>query len=139
MLPMRSAAPAILIVDDDDDVRALAVAILHDAGFRPIPATSGDSAMMMMLSGLTADLLFTDIVMPGELDGFSLAYEAKLIQPDIKVIYTTGFTDIFVDKLDRYVPGTMLKKPYRPAILAAEVMRALSEPHHHGAQATQQA
>jgi DNA-binding NtrC family response regulator len=121
----------VLVVDDDDDVRALAVAILHDAGYRPIPATSGDAAMMMLNSGLVVDLLFTDIVMPGDLDGFSLAYEARLIYPEIKVLYTTGFAEISADKLGRYVAGPMLKKPYRPATLASEVMRALSETHYH--------
>src|SRR5438477_4039855 len=101
----RAVSPTVLVVDDDDDVRALAVSILHDAGFRPIPATSGDTAMMMLQSGLTVDLLFTDIVMPGELDGFSLAYEATLIHPEIKILYTTGFAEISADKLGRYVAG----------------------------------
>src|SRR3954453_4340576 len=123
-LMQRAASPTVLVVDDDDDVRALAVAILHDAGFRPIPATSGDTAMMMLQSGLTVDLLFTDIVMPGELDGFSLAYEATLLHPDIKVLYTTGFADISADRLGRYVAGPMLKKPYRGGELAGEVMRS---------------
>jgi DNA-binding NtrC family response regulator len=134
---MSTAFPTILVVDDDDDVRALAVAILHDAGYRPIPATNGDAAMMMMQSGLTVDLLFTDIVMPGDLDGFSLAYEAKLLHPDIKVLYTTGFAEISAGKLGRYVEGPMLKKPYRPATLASEVMRALGEAHRYEGYAAQ--
>jgi CheY-like chemotaxis protein len=117
----------VLVVDDDEDVRSLAVATLHDAGYRSLPAPNGDIALSMLQSGLTIDLLFTDIVMPGGLDGFTLAYEAKLIQPDIKILYTTGFTNLSARGLARSVPAKMVNKPYRPSQLATEVMRALSE------------
>ena len=115
----------ILVVDDDDDVRALAVSILHDAGYRAIPAGSGDIALNLLHGGLCVDLLFTDIVMPGELDGFALAYEAKQIYPDMKILYTTGFSGFSASKAPIY--GKILNKPYRPSVLASEVMRLLGE------------
>src|SRR5918912_442377 len=115
----------VLVVDDDDDVRALAVSILHDAGYRAIPAASGDIALNLLLGGLCIDLLFTDIVMPGELDGFALAYEAKQIYPDMKVLYTTGFSGFSASKAPIF--GKILSKPYRPSTLASEVMRLLGE------------
>jgi DNA-binding NtrC family response regulator len=127
---MYGPSSTVLVVDDDDDVRALAVAILHDAGFRAIPATNGDAALTMLQNGLVVDLLFTDIVMPGGLDGFSLAYEARQVQPDIQVLYTTGFTSLPKEVMKR-VPGRMLPKPYRPGVLASAVMETLSEPYYH--------
>ena len=127
---MYGTSATVLVVDDDDDVRALAVAILHDAGFRPIPASNGDAALTMLQNGLVVDLLFTDIVMPGGLDGFALAYEARQVQPDIQVLYTTGFTSLPREVMKR-IPGKMLPKPYRAGVLASAVMEALSEPYYH--------
>src|SRR5919112_87876 len=122
---MNISAASVLVVDDDDDVRALAVAILHDAGYRALPAANGDAALTLLQNGLVIDLLFTDIVMPGELDGFRLAVEARRIQPDIKIVYTTGFAGFPARISGQVVTAPMLKKPYRPAELASEVMRAL--------------
>lgn len=124
---MHAPAATVLVVDDDDDVRALAVAIMHDAGYRALPAANGDSALTLLQNGLAIDLLFTDIVMPGELDGFRLAVEARRIQPDLKILYTTGFSDFPARISGQIVKAPMLKKPYRPATLAAEVMRALDQ------------
>jgi DNA-binding NtrC family response regulator len=132
---MNSAAPTVLVVDDDDDVRALAIAILHDAGYRALPALNGDTALTLLQNGLAVDLLFTDIVMPGELDGFRLAAEARRIQPGIKVLYTTGFSDFPARISGQVVAAQMLRKPYRPAMLAREVMRALEESERSAAHA----
>jgi CheY-like chemotaxis protein len=122
---MNLPAASVLVVDDDDDVRALAVAILHDAGYRALPAANGDAALTLLQNGLLVDLLFTDIVMPGELDGFRLALEARRIQPDMKIVYTTGFAGFPARISGQVVAAPMLKKPYRPAELASMVMRAL--------------
>jgi CheY-like chemotaxis protein len=122
---MNLPAASVLVVDDDDDVRALAVAILHDAGYRALPAANGDAALTLLQNGLAVDLLFTDIVMPGELDGFRLAVEARRIQPEIKIVYTTGFAGFPARISLQVVPAPMLKKPYRPAELASVVMGAL--------------
>jgi DNA-binding NtrC family response regulator len=122
---MNVPAATVLVVDDDDDVRALAVAILHEAGYRALPAANGDTALTLLQNGLIVDLLFTDIVMPGELDGFRLAVEARRIQPDIKLLYTTGFSGFPARISSQLVEAPLLKKPYRPATLAAEVMRVL--------------
>jgi DNA-binding NtrC family response regulator len=124
---MDAPATTVLVVDDDDDVRALAIAILHDAGYRALPATNGDAALTLLYGGIAVDLLFTDIVMPGDLDGFRLAVEARRIRPELKILYTTGFSDFPARISGQVVEAPMLKKPYRPAALASEVMRALDE------------
>jgi CheY-like chemotaxis protein len=126
---MSRHSATVLVVDDDEDVRSLAVTILHDAGYRALPAPNGDIALAMLQGGLTVDLLFTDIVMPGGLDGFTLAYEARQIQPDIAILYATGFSNLSARGLARSVPAKLLNKPYRPSTLAAEVMKALSDNH----------
>lgn len=124
---MNLPAASVLVVDDDDDVRALAVAILHEAGYRALPASSGDAALTLLRNGLAIDLLFTDIVMPGELDGFRLAIEARRIRPDLKIVYTTGFAGFTSRITAQMIPAPMLKKPYRPGELASAVMRALED------------
>ena len=130
MQPMDAFPPTILVVDDDDDVRALAVSILHEAGYRALPAANGDVALTLLKGGLAVDLLFTDIVMPGELDGLALAYEARRIDPYIKILYTTGFSGFPRSGSSAPLLGKVLSKPYRPAMLATEVMRLLNEPFH---------
>jgi CheY-like chemotaxis protein len=128
MQPMDAFSPTILVVDDDDDVRALAVSILHEAGYRALPAANGDVALTLLKGGLVVDLLFTDIVMPGELDGLALACEARRIDPSIKILYTTGFSGFPRSGSAAPLLGKVLSKPYRPAMLATEVMRLLNEP-----------
>ena len=71
----------------------------------------------MLQNGLVVDLLFTDIVMPGGLDGFSLAYEARQVQPDIQVLYTTGFTSLPKEVMKREVAPELLKVSMCPDLI----------------------
>lgn len=84
---------AVLLVEDELLVRELASEDLHDAGFDVTAATHGDEALGYLREGRRFDLLFTDIRMPGETDGWQLAREAKQLLPDIRVIYATGLGD----------------------------------------------
>ena len=81
---MDAAEKTILVVDDDADVRELAVTLLEAVGYRILQAASADAAYRLLLErpGLHIDLLFTDIVMPGSLDGIDLAEKAQALQGD---------------------------------------------------------
>src|SRR3979490_1683550 len=77
-------------VEDDDAVREFAVHVLRDRGYAVIEAVNGGVALVLLEQDLPIDLLFTDIVMPGEPDGVALAERAKELRPNLRVLYTTG-------------------------------------------------
>ena len=126
---MTEPANTILVVDDDRDVRELAIAVLEDAGYRVLEAASGDEAHRLLLAhpDLRIDLLFTDIVMPGHLDGIDLANEARALRPELKVLYATGFADLVRDHRDAELHGLVLAKPYRPGELQRAVGALIDE------------
>jgi CheY-like chemotaxis protein len=106
----------VLVVDDDDDVRDLAVAILEGSGYRVLAAAGGEEALRALAVDDAVDVLFTDVMMPG-LDGFALARRAQALRPELRVVYASGY-------FAGVVPAVpMLPKPYRPAQLAAEIGR----------------
>src|ERR1700731_2905973 len=92
---MAPGDKAILIVEDDDDVREIAASLLEAAGYRIFEANNADAAYRLLRDhpDLRIDLLFTDVVMPGRLDGISLAEAARLLRPELKVLYASGFVD----------------------------------------------
>jgi CheY-like chemotaxis protein len=100
----------ILLVEDEMLVRELAFEDLTDAGHEVTTAGSGDEALGILRGGQAFDVLFTDIRMPGAIDGWELAAEAKQIVPGLKVVYATGLND----DTGRLQQGErMLTKPYR--------------------------
>jgi CheY-like chemotaxis protein len=118
-------ANTILVVEDDRDVRELAITVLEAAGHRVLEAASGDDAYRLLLAhpDLRIDLLFTDIVMPGRLDGIDLGNEARTLRPQLKVLYATGFANLVREHREEELRGLVLTKPYRPG----ELLRAISE------------
>jgi CheY-like chemotaxis protein len=115
----------ILVVEDDDDVREFAVDVLREKGYHVLEAVNGGVALVLLEQDLPIDLLFTDIVMPGEPDGVALAERAKKLRPDLRVLYTTGFAA--AGRFDRrVVHGKVLGKPYRPSQLTSEVENLLA-------------
>ena len=127
---MIEPANTILIVEDDRDVRELAIAVLEDAGYRVLEAASGDEAHRLLLAhpDLRIDLLFTDVVMPGQIDGIDLAGAARALRPGLKVLYTTGFADLVRRHGDAALHGMVLHKPYRPGELQRAVSALIDEP-----------
>jgi CheY-like chemotaxis protein len=117
--------PLILVVEDDDDVRKFAARVLRDRGYRVIEAVNGGVALLLLQQGLPIELLFTDIVMPGEPDGVTLAERAKELRPDLRVLYATGFAG--TDRFEGHaVHGKVLSKPYRARQLTSEVEQLFS-------------
>ena len=83
---------SILVVEDDDDVRAYTVEILRELGYRVLEAHDGPSALRLIeRQDRLIDLMFTDVVMPG-MSGRELADRARAVQPELKVLYTSGYT-----------------------------------------------
>ena len=117
----------ILVVDDDREVREVALAVLEAAGCRVIEAVSGDDAHRFLLAhpDLRIDVLFTDVVMPGRLDGIEMANAARLLRPGLRVLFTSGFPNLVRDHADKEIRGQVLRKPYRAAELVGAILRLL--------------
>jgi signal transduction histidine kinase len=105
-------AETILVVEDDESLRHYAVEILSELGYRVLDAPNGATALKI-LETESVDLLFTDIVMPGGMDGRELAQAASRRWPKLKVLYTTGYTRNAIVHHGRLDPGVhMIGKPY---------------------------
>jgi len=105
---MAQASGRILFVEDDPLVREAVVSALEDAGFDVVVAPSGDRALAMIENGLDADVVFSDIVMPGQVSGIDLAALLRERRPGLPVVLATGYTD-----QRAVVPGVqVLAKPY---------------------------
>jgi PAS domain S-box-containing protein len=83
----------ILVVEDDEHVRATTADMLADLGYRVLRARDADAAMVIIESGTSIDLLFTDVVMPGALGARELARKAQQRLPGLPVLFTSGYTD----------------------------------------------
>ena len=122
---MAERRTVVLVVDDDDQVLDVAAIILTSLGYHVIPATNPEAALEIIKYYRGIDLLMTDIVMPGPLDGWELARRAKQLRPDLGVVYTTGFADAALDDEARPGLGPLLPKPWRPDQLVGLVQRTL--------------
>ena len=107
-------------------VRDHVVAQLRDLGYRVTEASSGPAAYETIKRMSDIDLLFTDVVMPGGMNGRKLAEAAVELRPGLKVLYTSGYTENAIIHHGRLDPGVhLLSKPYRRRDLAAKVRKAL--------------
>ena len=116
----------VLIVDDEVDLVDIADAVLSDLGYRTCRANNSDEALAILTDRSDIDLLLTDVVMPGSMDGFALAARAVELRPGIKVVLASGFTGkIMGDDVDPALVETLLAKPYRDQDLAKRVRMTL--------------
>jgi CheY-like chemotaxis protein len=126
-LEPKSVGETILLVEDDILVRTYASGMLNSLGYKVIEAGDGRTAYEMIKSGQAFDLLFTDVVMPGGMTGKQLADKARLIRPDLKVLYTSGYTESVSLNEGRLDSGELLlSKPYKLSELAQKIRLALA-------------
>jgi PAS domain S-box-containing protein len=116
----------ILLVEDNDGMREIAEAQLRALGYEVATAPGAADALALLRSDRRIDLLLTDIVMPGGLDGRELALRAREVRPHLKVLFTSGFTEAAIaSSIQRDFGGAMISKPYRHADLAKRVRTML--------------
>ncbi|HEY6434820.1 MAG TPA: response regulator [Acetobacteraceae bacterium] len=119
-----TGSETVLIVEDNPEVLELAVAAISDLGYRVITAGNGPAALEILHREPHVDLLFSDIVLPGGMDGFELVRKARLIRGGLKVLMTSGYAN--TDRPHQQRPNvSVLQKPYRLAELADQVRFAL--------------
>ncbi|MHB2242111.1 hybrid sensor histidine kinase/response regulator [Pseudomonas monsensis] len=115
----------ILVVEDNEAVRASAVELLREEGYRVLTAGHGDAAMQMLLEGVEVDLIFTDVVMPGLIKSSDLFAWAKVQTPPVAVLFTSGHTRDIISRNHQLSPDThLLGKPYSPEAML-QMIRAV--------------
>ncbi len=127
-LPLPGGTESIVVVEDNADVRAMVAARVKSLGYRVVEAESGDAALALLEARAAEfDLVITDIVMPGEVDGLSLARIAHERWPGLAVLLTTGFAPVVEDGSEgKAVEFEILHKPYRKADIARAIRTALA-------------
>lgn len=116
----------ILLVEDNNDVRAAAVTMLGELGYTVIEAVNADRAMVILETGQDFDLLFTDVVMPGTATASELADRVGELKPDVPVLFTSGYAQEFLmhdGSLD--VGIQLLGKPYTQVVLSQKIREVL--------------
>ena len=116
--PPEPAAPRkqkILVVEDQEAVRAVACGFLEDFGYDVVEAEDGLQALAKLQENPDVDLMFSDVVMPGGLNGFDLAQAARGIRPELKVVHTSGYPKgaMVHQEEPRFREGFIIMKPYR--------------------------
>lgn len=107
---MNSTKPVVLFVEDEPLLRLVVADELREAGFEVLEAGDGGTALDVLATQPGVDLLFTDIRMPGGLNGWDIAEKARALLPSLPVIYATGFSE---DAPRVVAGGRLFKKPYR--------------------------
>lgn len=125
--PVVGGSETVLVVEDDEAVRATAVDMLTTLGYRVLKANDASAALTVIDSGVHIDLLFTDVVMPGPLRSPELARKAKERLPALAVLFTSGYTEnaiVHGGRLDRGVE--LIGKPYAKESLARKIRHVLA-------------
>ena len=117
----------ILVVEDDPLVRSYVLTQIRSLGYRTLSASNGLEALAVLRGPEQIDLLFTDVIMPGAINGRELSIEASGLRPGLKVLFTSGYTENAIDHDGRLDHGVqLLKKPYRRSDLASMLRIALT-------------
>ena len=129
--PVVGGNETVLVVEDDPQVQETVVALLKGLGYTVLKASDGQSALSIIHSGMPIDLLFTDVVMPGDLRSPELARLAKQALPALAVLFTSGYTQNAIVHGGRLDAGVeLLSKPYRREDLARKLRYLLANRQH---------
>jgi CheY-like chemotaxis protein len=118
---VRHSKPTVLVVEDELLMRMNAVTLVEEAGFEALEATNADEAIAILEARKDIRIVFTDINMPGSMDGLKLAHAIRRRWPPIELILTSGDLQIEAEKFPSR--GRFLSKPYGPT----ELRSALNE------------
>jgi signal transduction histidine kinase len=125
-VPAATAHETILVVEDDEDVRANSVDSLRELGYRVVEAADGAAALRLIETDGSVRLLFTDVGLPGGMNGRQLADQARHLKPGLKVLFTTGYARNAIIHHGRLDPDVeLIAKPYTYAALAKKIRTVL--------------
>jgi CheY-like chemotaxis protein len=121
----------VLVVDDEADLLEIAHAYLTEMGYSALRADNAASALNALALHKEIDLMLTDIIMPGGMNGVELAEKARELSPGLKVIYSSGYpSDALIERNGTRIDGPMLRKPYHRADFEAIIQRTMGENRH---------
>ncbi len=125
--PAPARRPKILVVEDQEAVRAVACGFLEDFGYEIVEAGDGFQALSVLQEHDDIDLMFSDVVMPGGMNGFDLAQAALSLKPNLKIVHTSGYPKGAMVHQDepRFKSGFIIMKPYRREELQKIIKDAL--------------
>ena len=128
--PLREPASGngrVLVVEDNAELRSVPVQVLRDQGYEVLEAGSGPEAVGLLETEEAFDLLFTDVILPCGMTGVEIAETARRLQPDIRVLYTTGYAENALVRDGRLGSDSpLIEKPYRRGTLIAKVRALLN-------------
>ncbi len=119
----EAGPPLVLVVDDDPCVRAVGADILADAGFTVLEACDATEALQILAANPEISVVFSDVEMPGALDGVALASRASELCPGIGIVLTSGGREI--DRANIPRNGLFVRKPYSGAVLLRQIADAM--------------
>ena len=114
----------ILIVEDNDELRELATQLVEGLGYSVCSASTGAEAMATLAQDPKIDILFTDVLMPGGMNGFELALEIRRTRPEIAILVTSGFPGNLLPSAQQHGGFEIIPKPFTQVDLAAAFARA---------------
>ncbi len=121
--PVAASTPTILVVEDDVLIRTVVAAYLRDCGFDVVEAGDAGEAIRVLQSEIRIDIVFSDVNMPGDMDGFGLAQWIRHERPRLQIILTSGTARTAGDLCEH---GPFLDKPYDHAELERQIRAALA-------------
>lgn len=124
--PAGKLPPVVLVVEDETLLRMLAVEVVEEAGFTAVEAADADEALILLALRADITMLFTDIDMPGSMDGLKLAHAVRDRWPSIKIIVVSGKQRL--QSYDLPTNSCFFGKPYRISALVAELRSMVGAP-----------
>jgi PAS domain S-box-containing protein len=122
-----TGSETVLVVEDNPNVRATVKRQLTSLGYGVLEVENAEQALDAIRAGSGFALMLTDVVMPGGMNGYELALEAEKIRPEIKVVFTSGYTDLAAHGLRAGRKGPLLSKPYSKRDLGRTIRAALDD------------
>jgi PAS domain S-box-containing protein len=128
----NSSAPAfesglrVLVVEDENVVRAIALDLFREYGFTAVPASNAAAARDILANGGHFDLLFSDVVMPGSMNGIELARYVRAHYPHMSILLTSGYTAISGSQMSTPTEFAFIRKPYEVGVLEETVAKTLA-------------
>lgn len=117
-----------MVVDDEPSVRALMVEVLSDQGYDVLEAGTGAAALEILQTSQAIDLLVSDVGLPGGMNGRQLADAARVLRPELKVLFVTGYAENAALDKGKLAPGMhVLTKPFSIPVLGARVKGLLED------------
>jgi CheY-like chemotaxis protein len=120
--------PTVLVVEDEALISSMIADSLTDGGFCVHTVASGEEALRYLSSGPVVDVLFTDINLAGEMDGSVLARRARMLRPDLPIVFASGRWNV-LEQLRTVPRSIVLAKPYSPLHAVSVVQRLMATLH----------